>query len=153
MASPQLRLHNRDMSGATLLPVVAIVLSVMSLGWQAFTWFREGARITGWLAIEDTSSIGKAVVVVHAINTGRSAAVVTDIRSPVTRKGAVGSSNSVRRLAESDPVPCRIEAGGHATWRYPIVTGLTSSEAMTFPYADLRVVVAVNGRTQVALKI
>jgi hypothetical protein len=141
------------MSGANVLSAIAILLSAISLGWQALSWWWEGARIAGWLAIEDTSSLGNAVVVVHVINTGRSAATVTDMRSPVTRKGAVGSSNAIRRLAESDPVPCRIEAGGHATWRYPIVTGLTSSEAMEFPYAELRVVVTVNNRSQVALRM
>jgi hypothetical protein len=125
----------------------------MSLGWQALSWWWGGARIAGWLTIEDTSSLGNVVVVVHVINIGRSAATVTEIYSPVIRKGAVGNSNAVRRLTESDPVPCRIEAGGHATWRYPIVTGLTSSEAMRFPYADLRVMAIVNSRKQVALKI
>lgn len=133
--------------------MVAILLSAMSLGWQALSWWWDGARIAGWLAIEDTSSLGNVVVVVHVINTGRSATTVTDIYSPVIRKGAIGSSDAVRRLAESDPVPCRIEAGGHATWRYPIVAGLTSSEAMRFPYADLRVVATVNSRKQVALTI
>jgi hypothetical protein len=141
------------MAGANVLSVVAIIISAISLGWQALSWWWDGARIAGWLGIEDTSSLGNAVVVVHAINTGRSAATITDMRSPITRKGAAGSSNAIRRLAESDPMPCRIEAGGHATWRYPIVTGLTSSEAMGFPYADLRVVVTVNNRRQVALKM
>jgi len=140
------------MSTATLLSVVAIALSALSLGWQAVSWRLGGGRITGWLSIEEPPSIGDAMVVVHAINTGRSATTVTDVRSPVTRKGDVGSSNDVRRLEDSDPVPCRIEPGGHAIWKYPIATGLTMSEISSFRYAALRVVVTVNNRTDVVLK-
>lgn len=145
-------LHNSDMLTATILSVVAIALSAMSLGWQAVSWRLEGARIAGWLSIEEPSSIGNAMVIVHAINTGRSAATVTNVRSPVTRKGDVGSPKDVRRLEDSDPVPCRIEPGGHAIWKYPIATGLTMSEIRSFRYAALRVVVTINNRTDVVLK-
>jgi hypothetical protein len=146
------RLHNCGMSTATILSVIAIVLSALSLGWQALSWRWDGARLAGWLSIEDASPIGDALVVVHAINTGRSAATVTAVRAPVMRRGDVGSSSQERRLADSDPLPCRIEAGGHAAWKYPILTGLTPSESRTFRYADLRVVVTVNDRKNVTLK-
>ncbi len=140
------------MSADTLLSLIAIVLSALSLGWQALSWQWDGARIAGWLSIEEPSSTGDVLVVAHVINSGRSAATVTTVRSPVLSKGEVGSPTEVRRLPDSDPVPFRIEEGGHAAWKYPILTGLTPSEKRSFRYRDLRVVVIVNKRTRVVLR-
>jgi hypothetical protein len=140
------------MSADTLLSVIAIVLSALSLGWQALSWQWDGARIAGWLSIEEPSSTGDVLVVAHVINSGRSAATVTTVRSPVLSKGEVGSPTEARRLPGSDPVPFRIEEGGHAAWKYPILTGLTPSEKRSFRYRDLRVVVIVNKRTRVVLR-
>jgi hypothetical protein len=145
-------LHNDNMTTEATLSVAAIALSALSLGWQAISWRLEGARVVGWLSIEDASPVGNAIVVVHAINSGRSAATITDVRSPVTEKGAAGSSRAERRRPDSDPVPFRVEPGGHATWRYPITTGLTASEAVDFRYSDLRVVMKVNNRRNVVLQ-
>ncbi|SRR5712691_1853000 len=141
------------MSIDTLLSLIAIVLGALSLGWQALSWQWDGARIAGWLSIEEPSSTGDVLVVAHAINSGRSAATVTTVRAPVLRKGEVGSANEIRRLPGSDPVPCRIDAAGHAAWKYPILTGLTPSERRTFRYGDLRVVVIVNKRVTVVLRL
>jgi hypothetical protein len=141
------------MSIDTLLSVIAIVLSALSLAWQALSWQWDGARIAGWLTIEEPSGPGDVLVVAHAINSGRSAATVTSVHAPVLRKGEVGSAADIRRLPDSAPVPCRIDAGGHAAWKYPILTGLTPSERRTFRYGDLRVVVVVNKRARVVLRL
>jgi hypothetical protein len=101
------------MTETDILAIVAIVMSAASLGWQAVSWLRSGAVIQLQLGCYNDT----ATVTVY--NAGRAAATITGVscwgHSPIS------SLISRNPSPESDPIPFRVPAGGHAKWYFEAV--------------------------------
>ena len=95
----------------TAIALVALALSVVSLGWQAWTWKNDGpvVRVEVTNAITDALTPGDAehYVNVEVFNTGRAATSVTGWGI-----GMPGGANVyvTRPLPISESLPCRLES-------------------------------------------
>lgn len=97
-----------------VLSTVAIAMSAVSLGWQAWAHRREGpvVKVTTTQAIF-TAGPREWFVNVTARNTGRGPVTVTSCGLRVPGGGAF---HAVRRLEVSTPLPHRLEPGTEAKW-------------------------------------
>jgi hypothetical protein len=102
---------------ATAIALVALGLSIASLGWQAWTWKNSGPVVEVKVsnAITDALTPGDAqhYVEVEAINTGRAATSVTGWGI-----GMPGGANVVvtMPLPISEKTPCRLESHSRAAF-------------------------------------
>jgi hypothetical protein len=102
------------MSETNVLAIVAIVMSAVSLAWQATSWLLSGAVIRAWVKTDGDR------VTVTAYNSGRAAATITSVSASMDMPASFMQVDRAR-LPESDPIPYRIVEGGHAAWHFKIV--------------------------------
>jgi len=99
-----------------VVAILALVLSVLSIGWQAWTWKNSGpvVKVRVFNAVTDAAT-GEAenYLAVEAVNTGRAAATVTGwgIRLPDG-----GSIHKLHPLPISSTLPHRLEPQDKATF-------------------------------------
>lgn len=101
---------------ATGIALVALVLSVVSLGWQAWTWKNNGpvVEVNVTNAITDAGTgEPEHYVGVEAVNTGRAPTTVTSWGFELPGGGSVYSTVALR-ISES--LPCRLESHSKATF-------------------------------------
>ena len=93
---------------------MAIILSAASLTWQALSWLWSGPKIR----IEVRAD--QDVVTVTAYNSGRSAAAISSVRAWKDDKDEAAQDIRIDTtpLAQSDPIPHLVVAGGHGTWKF-----------------------------------
>jgi len=125
-----------DMSIA--LSIAAITLSIISLGWQIWSWARSGPRIkvsvTYSAAVLD-GFIGETHAVVQAVNSGRAAATVSGFGFDVPG----GFSFVVTNPAPwSATLPCRMEPHSTASWHVSTEQLLAACRQNSIQPEDLR---------------
>lgn len=113
-----LRQYRRDrqdvpMSESNILAIVAIVMSVASLAWQAATWLWSGAAVEAWITLSHDR------VTVVAYNSGRTATTITRIHCWSNEYGDVRVDGTP--LPESDLLPYHIAGGGNGSWHYKLI--------------------------------
>ena len=110
------------MTTATTLSVLALALSVLSLNWQAWTWFRSGPvlRVESNVVITDAASISGApdlYIQIRVSNHGRAGATITGfgVETP-------GKNNlfQFQPLPFSTRLPARIDAHADASFYMPV---------------------------------
>lgn len=105
-----------------MLSIIAIVLSLLSLAWQTWTWSRSGPvlRVESAAIITDAGNlVGEAelFIQVRVSNRGRSAATITGwgIEAP-----GGGSLFQLRPLGFSTKLPARVESHSDASFYMPV---------------------------------
>jgi hypothetical protein len=99
----------------SVLSVIAIVLSMTSLGWQVASWKRSGpvVKVTAQQALITSGPEADWHTDVTARNTGRAPITVTGwgLRFPDGQTIVM-----MRNLPISAPLPYRLEAGAASSW-------------------------------------
>ncbi len=101
--------QNGSMSESSILATIAIVMSGISLSWQAVTWVRSGPVVT---VAGDWDSSGNPGFTVR--NRGRAPVTVNEWG---LRHGQIRIRLPEGLVRESPPLPHRLDQGASATWR------------------------------------
>lgn len=104
---------------ATWLSCIAIVLSIASLGWQAWTWRHAGPVVsvtTGRALPTVGGQVGEWLITVTASNTGRLPAQVTGWGLELPGGGQIIPRQEVQF---APPLPHQLAAHSSGTWYVP----------------------------------
>ncbi|MFI2358157.1 hypothetical protein OG582_11925 [Streptomyces anulatus] len=133
-----------------VISVIALVISLVSLGWQVITWLRSGPviKVKGHAAIPVVNeNPGELHLSVTAVNRGRAPATITGwgLRLP-------NGSSVVPRSAELpgvNPLPHRLESHAESSWYILHAALEEAAQTHQVELSQLRPFVDVSGRGRV----
>jgi hypothetical protein len=103
-----------------LISIAALVLSIVSLSWQIWSWTRSGpvlqVSVTHSLPTYGPGGVGDWHTTVTAVNIGRSPVTVTSWGFETPDGGSIILTRPVNW---SDPLPFRIESHASGSWHIP----------------------------------
>ncbi|MGA5472537.1 hypothetical protein ACPCUK_27660 [Streptomyces arboris] len=135
---------------SVVIALVALVVSLISLGWQIITWLRSGPviKVKGHssIAVVDGNA-GEVHLSVTAVNRGRAPATVTGWGLRLPNGSSVVPQSA--QLPGTNPLPHRLEPHAEASWHVPQTAVEEACRTHHVELSQVRPFVDVSGRGQV----